>query len=151
MKMILLKVLKRRDGAWWGQLIRYGISGCIAFTVDFGLMVLLRESLGVREAVAASVGNFVGLIITYILSICWIFDHRRFNNVYVEFGLFFLIGLSGTGLTYLLMRLWVEYWELYYMIAKLITVVIVTFWNFFAKKILLFSNFGFGSRKNERC
>lgn len=132
-------LLKRRDGALLGQLLRYVLSGGLAFCVDFGLMVVLREWGGVPEAFAAAAGNFAGLIITYVLSVVWIFDRRRFENVYVEFGLFFLIGLSGTALTYGLMRLFSGRWGLYYMVAKLITVALVTLWNFAAKKLLLFS------------
>lgn len=132
-------LLKRRDGALLGQLLRYVISGGLAFCVDFGLMVVLREWAGVPEAVAAAAGNFVGLIITYVLSVVWIFDRRRFANPYVEFGLFFLIGLSGTALTYVLMRLFSVCLGIYYMVAKLLTVAIVTLWNFAAKKRLLFS------------
>lgn len=132
-------LLRRRDGALSGQMVRYVLSGGLAFCVDFALMVALREWGGVREAVAASAGNFVGLIITYTLSVVWIFDRRRFSNVYVEFGLFFLIGLSGTALTYLLMWFLTDGCGLYYMIAKLVTVAMVTLWNFAAKKLLLFS------------
>lgn len=133
--------LKRRDGALFGQLLRYGLSGGLAFCVDFGLMVALREWGGLRADIAASAGNFVGLIITYVLSVVWIFDRRRFAHaVWIEFGVFFLIGLSGTVLTYFLMQLLCgARIGLYYMLAKLITVVVVTFWNFALKKLLLFS------------
>ncbi|MDE7091729.1 MAG: GtrA family protein [Bacteroidales bacterium] len=139
MRSKVAALLRRRDGALLGQLLRYVLSGGLAFCIDFGLMVVLREWGDVREAVAASVGNFVGLVITYILSVVWIFDRRRFSNVYLEFGLFFLIGLSGTALTYLLMRFLADGCGLYYMIAKLVTVAMVTLWNFVAKKLLLFS------------
>ncbi len=132
--------MSRRDGALSGQILRYVLSGGLAFCIDFGFMVVLREWGNVREAVAAAAGNFVGLIIPYILSVVWIFDRRRFTNVYVEFGLFFLIGLSGTALTYVLMRLFSGRWGLYYMVAKLITVVLVTLWNFAVKKAVLFSH-----------
>lgn len=132
-------LLKRRDGALFGQLVRYVLSGGLAFCVDFGLMVALREGFGIAEAVAAAAGNFIGLIITYVLSVVWIFDRRRFANPYMEFGLFFLIGLSGTALTYGLMLLLTGRWGLYYMLAKMVTVALVTLWNFSAKKWLLFS------------
>lgn len=121
------------------QMIRYGISGGVAFLVDFGLMVLLRELFSVPEAVSGTVSFGVGLIITYIFSIEWIFDKRRLNSRLAEFLAFAAIGAVGLLLTYLLMLLMVNIFSLYYIWAKVITTVIVTLWNFIAKKCILFT------------
>lgn len=131
-------LFKARGSSLYGQIFRYLISGGSAFCIDFGIMVLLKEFIGMEASVAACIGNFSGLVVTYLLSVFWIFDHRRCSNRYVEFLVFFLIGLSGTGLTYLLMYFFVDNCGIHYMLAKIITVVSVTAWNFVAKKRLLF-------------
>lgn len=136
--MNLARLFRRRDGALAGQVLRYLISGGTAFCVDFGIMAALKEGAGMNAAVAASIGNLAGLIVTYLLSIFWIFSRRRFTNPCVEFLLFFLVGLSGTGLTYVLMYLFTSAGSVHYMVAKLVTVVLVTGWNFVLKKRLLF-------------
>lgn len=120
------------------QLIRYGFTGGLAFTADFVIMILLVERLNVAESLAATLSFCVGLTITYILSILWVFDERRFSSRLSEFLLFALIGIIGMGMTYLLMSLGIKL-GINYILSKIIVTGIVSLWNFFAKKFLLFS------------
>ena len=60
------------------------------------------------------------------------------KNRAAEAGVFALIGISGLGLTELLMWLLAGKAGLHYLVSKIVTTVIVFFWNFAAKKILLF-------------
>lgn len=120
------------------QLLRYGISGGVAFAVDFLLMVALRELADIPEVAAGTISFGIGLIITYLFSIFWIFDKRRMRSVVAEFITFAIIGAVGLLLTYWLMSLFVNSYAVNYMLAKIITTVIVTLWNFIAKKLILF-------------
>ena len=121
------------------QLIRYCLSGGIAFIADFGLTVLLKEKGDVPPTLAATAGYIIGLIITYLLSIFWIFDQHRFSNRMWEFLIFAGIGLIGIAITFLCMQLLSAHWQIHYIIAKLTAVVLTTLWNFLAKKYILFS------------
>lgn len=111
----------------------------MAFVIDMGTMIAFKEIVGIREAYAASIGNFVGLVFTYLLSIFWIFDQRKYKNYLIEFTIFFLIGIGGTLITYGCMILLVEKIHLHYILSKVATVVIVAIYAFIAKKILLFN------------
>lgn len=134
----ITQLLKGKDSNLIGQILRYLISGGTAFLIDMGTMIAFCEVLGVREAIAASIGNFMGLVFTYILSICWIFDQRKYKNHVLEFLIFFLIGIGGTLITYGLMIILVEKFNIYYVFSKVVTVIIVAAYAFIAKKILLF-------------
>lgn len=138
----LTRLLKSKDSNLLGQILRYLISGGMAFVIDMGTMIACREIIGLREAVAASIGNFVGLVFTYLLSIFWIFDQRKYKNYIVEFLIFFLIGIGGTLITYGCMIILVEKIHIHYIISKVFTVVIVAAYAFIAKKIFLFSKRG---------
>lgn len=129
------------------QLIRYCLSGGIAFIADFGLTVLLKEKGNASPTLAATAGYVTGLVITYLLSIFWIFDQHRFNSRLWEFLIFALIGLVGIAITFLCMRLLSEHWQIHYILAKLTAVAITTLWNFLAKKYILFSKAKAGNRK----
>lgn len=120
------------------QLIRYGLSGGLAFAVDFGVMILLHRYCAIPEVAAGTISFGIGLIITYLMSIFWIFDERRLSSRTAEFLTFAAIGAVGLIFTYLLMSLFVDRCAIHYIIAKIITTVIVTLWNFFAKKFILF-------------
>lgn len=138
----LTRLLKSKDSHLLGQILRYLISGGMAFVIDMGTMIACREIIGLREAIAASIGNFVGLVFTYLLSIFWIFDQRKYKNYIVEFLIFFLIGIGGTLITYGCMIILVEKIHIHYIFSKVFTVVMVAAYAFIAKKIFLFSKKG---------
>lgn len=120
------------------QIVRYLLSGGVAFVVDFCLMILLSEWAKIPGALAATISFAVGLVITYLLSVKWIFDKRRFSHPFYEFLTFAIIGAVGLLITYGLMSLLVNSMSVYYIYAKIITTFIVTIWNFMAKKVILF-------------
>lgn len=121
------------------QALRYCISGGLAFSADFGIMVLLKEVFGMSPVTAGTVSFSIGLIITYVLSITWVFDERRLGSRIFEFLGFAAIGIIGLLLTWGLMKLLVDLMAINYMISKICVTVIITLWNFFAKKQLLFT------------
>ena len=124
------------------QLIRYGLSGGIAFVADFGILWFVTSICHAHYLVGAFCGYTVGLVITYLLSIKWIFSDRKLSSRQgAEFLIFTIIGLVGLLLTQGLMYLFTEY--LFgtdrYLYSKLLTAVLVALFNFAMKKLLLFS------------
>lgn len=135
----LNQIFKGKTGNVYVQLFRYLLSGGTAFLMDVGLMILLKEVFGVHYLTASIIGFIVGLIFTYILSIRWIFDERRLANKWNELVVFALIGVVGIGLTWFFMKLFTSILLLYYVFSKVLTTVIVSLWNFGAKKLILFT------------
>lgn len=136
----ILEELKHPTPDLFRQLIRYGLSGGLAFAVDFGVLWLLTDVCGLHYLIGAAAGYIAGLVITYLLSIRWIFDKRRMNSQVAEFGIFALIGLAGLLLTQGLMYVFTDLWlgESHYLLAKVFTTVIVSLFNFLLKKYFLF-------------
>ena len=106
--------------------------------VDASLLYLLTEWLGFHYLLSTVISYSVGLVITYIFSILWVFDSISVDNRVLEFSVFASIGVMGLGLTSLFMWLFTSRCGLHYIISKAITTVIVFVWNFVAKKLLLF-------------
>ena len=121
------------------QLFRYCFSGGIAFVVDFSILLLLTEYFAVHYLLAASLGFLAGLIITYMLSINWIFDERKIDKKTVEITIFAIIGVVGLLLTSAFMLFFTSVLLLHYLFSKILTTGIVMGWNFVAKKFILFS------------
>ncbi|MBO5974707.1 MAG: GtrA family protein [Paludibacteraceae bacterium] len=121
------------------QLFRYFFSGGIAFLIDKALFALLRYGRELNVFVSTSVGFIVGLVVTYLLSIFWIFDKRRLENRRKEFLIFVLIGIIGLLLMNVLVWFFREIVGLQFdFVSNLAATVVVTLWNFFAKKYILF-------------
>ena len=135
---MLNQILRSPTNNTFFQIIRYAISGGIAFTVDFISLYVLTEYFNIYYLKSAIVAFTFGLITTYILSIKWVFDKRYYKNKSIEFGIFCLIGIIGIGMNTLGMFTFTEYVHLHYLISKILSTIFVFIWNFFAKKILIF-------------
>ncbi len=123
----------------WVQLFRYAIVGGCAFVVDYGSLWLLTEVCHLHYLVSAVIAFLLGLTCNYILSTSWVFGDRRMKNRWAEFSVFAIIGVIGLGLNELIMYVGCEKLHLHYMVAKLVSTAIVFFWNFFARKFILFN------------
>ena len=121
------------------QLIRYTFVGGFAFAVDFGLLFLLTEYGGLNYLVSACLSFIAGLVTNYFISIYWVFQKSTISNKFMEFGIFTIIGIVGLLLTEILMWFFTSILGLFYLISKLQTTIIVYFWNFFARKYIIFN------------
>jgi putative flippase GtrA len=139
MKLIawLQKMLNQQNLV--GEILRYLIIGGIAFIADYGTLLTLNKIFHLNYLVAASIAFCFGILVNYLGSIHFVFQVRSLRNPHLERMLFLMIGLIGLGINdgmlYILtgqLSIPIEY-------SKLITQAIVLFWNFMARKLLLFS------------
>ncbi len=138
MKRLLKKLVIESSSNPIIQVGRYLVAGGTAFMVDFATLWLLSEKAELSLHLSVVVAYVLGLIITYTLSIYWIFDKRQRDNWRSEFTIFAIIGLIGLALTSLFMWLFTDILLLHYMLSKIITTIVVFVWNFIAKKRILF-------------
>lgn len=132
--------LKAPTSNIWIQTFRYLISGGTAFIVDYTILYLLVNIAGLHYQIAAGCGFAVGLLITYLMSVYWVFDERRFKHKSLELGIFALIGIIGLGLNSLFMWIFRDLLQIDNLLAdKILTTIIVSAWNFLGKKLIVFS------------
>ncbi|WP_229116385.1 GtrA family protein [Parenemella sanctibonifatiensis] len=117
------------------QLFRYVFVGGTAAVVDLGLLLLLSSVAG-RDLylVWAGIAFLAGLAVNYLLSIAWVFqssDRRR-----TEMILFAAIGVVGLGFNELILWIGVSQLGQDLTLSKLVSMVLVMFWNFFARRTL---------------
>lgn len=127
------------------QFFRYLFVGGLATVVDWGVSYLLfRFVFNENYAIAANSLSFVaGLAVNYLISTFWIFKNSAVESKLKEFLGFAAIGLVGLfmtmGITWLF-ELWLgDKTSAFQIIAKIVSTGAAFFWNFFARKILLFT------------
>ena len=120
------------------QLFRYLFVGGAAFIVDLTSLFILTNYLGVYYLISAAIAFILGLIINYFLSIKWVFNRRNLENRTFEFGIFAVIGIIGLGLNEVFIWFFTQDLQIYYLFSKILAAVIILFWNFFARKFMLF-------------
>jgi putative flippase GtrA len=121
------------------QFIRYFFVGGAAFGVDYLALFLLAHFAGLHYLLAASLSYLMGMVVNYMISVRWVFDFRRIAQWEREFVIFFLIGIAGLILNGFAISLLVEAVSLPYLAAKLVAAAAILFFNFGARKLLLFS------------
>ena len=121
------------------QLFRYTFVGGIAFIVDFSSLYLLTDFAGFHYLHSAAITFILGLVVNYILSILWVFKSRAVNKKIIEIIIFAVIGIIGLGLNEVMIWFFTERLTIYYLYSKLISTVIVYFWNFLARKYILYN------------
>lgn len=120
------------------QLIKFGLVGILATAIDFLVLTVLTEFLGVHYLFSAAISFIVATIFNYIASMTYVFDSRyEKGQKHQELFIFVVLSLIGLGLNQIFMWFFVEITMLHYIIAKVLATVLVMAWNFISRKIWL--------------
>jgi putative flippase GtrA len=132
------KLLRDQTNKTRIQLFRYIIVGGAAFIVDFLSLYILTDFFGIYYLISAAIAFILGLFVNYLLSVSWVFNKRKLDNRTFEFGIFAIIGVVGLGLNEVFIWFFTQELLIYYLVSKIFAAVIILFWNFFARKYVLF-------------
>jgi len=111
--------------------------GGISSLIDLAVLITLVEFFGVPVLPASGVGVLVASINGYILNRVLTFKNKS-QKIAGQYIAYLLVSLVGLLLTLLCMHIFIEYVHLHYIIAKLITIVLVTSWNFTVNHLFVF-------------
>lgn len=122
------------------------IVGCISFIADSGVLIFFREVLladGTKKSLLLSTagGFFAGLLVSYCLSILFVFKSGKNDGKgksLNEFIIFTLISITGLIVTEAGMYFGVYVLKMHYILIKFIVAVFVLIWNYCGRKIFIF-------------
>jgi putative flippase GtrA len=132
------------------DLIRYGACSAAALALDYGLLLLLSQALGLHYLLASAIGFLSGLTLAYVLSIAFVFKGRRTLAAPHEFAGFAAIGVAGLGLTQVLLACLVGGLGLSVALAKPMTALVVFMFNFGLRRATLFVSGTVAEGRRER-
>lgn len=121
------------------ELIRYGLVSAAALVVDAGLLGLLHFGLGLHYLLAASLSFIAGGVVAYVLSIRFVFRHRRRDSHAVDAPLFIGLGLVGLAVNTIVMLIVVGRLAAPVLAGKICAAGATFFVNYFLRRTLLFS------------
>jgi putative flippase GtrA len=120
--------------------IKYCIVGGAAFVIDFSLLVFFTEITGLHYLLSAPIAFIISLVFNYLLCINWVFQFRVYTDIKIEFLIFITIGVIGIVITEFVLWVFTPLLNHNYMLAKILAVGIVLFWNYLMRKYLLFKD-----------
>ena len=133
------------------QFFRYIFVGGGATIVQYVILILFKEAFGIDANIANAIGFVGGLITNYLISTYWVFDKSVVENKAAEFTVFAIIGVVGLGINQGLVWLFdkplserkifgsILPADKYYLVGQVLATGVAFFWNFFARKILLYN------------
>lgn len=116
------------------EFIKYCLVGGCATIVDWGIYTLLFLYVRLNYLVATGFGFVLGLITNFVLSKKFVFTQE--SKYEHEFTIYGVIGIIGLLFTSILMFVFVDILSVNALIARVVTTVIVLFWNYIARKML---------------
>lgn len=118
--------------------MKYGVASVVALVVDFGALLILNHVFDVNYLVAATVAFLFGLIVNYAMSHNRVFTDPVLKNKSTNFIAFGLIGVIGLLANDIIIWFAHDKVGLSVFFAKMIAVAVVFFWNFLARRQLLY-------------
>ena len=120
------------------QLFRYIFVGGTAFVVDFFFLYFFSDICRIYYLISAVLSFIISVLVNYIMSTKWVFNQDNIENKVLEFNLFILISTIGLVFTEILLYFFTDIVGLYYLISKIISAIIVLFWNFLARRVMFY-------------
>ena len=121
------------------EIFRFLIVGGVAFFIDFLLLYMLTEVLGIHYLISAAIAFMGALAFNYILSVNWIFCGDKGKGISGALT-FLALSVIGLILNQFIIYISVEIMELYYLWAKVIAAFIVMIYNFITRKLFVEGN-----------
>lgn len=118
------------------QYAKFAAVGITSLAVDFIFMVFLTENtaFGLDYFQACAFSYTLSVFVNYFLSMKYVFHGREDMGKVKEASIFFMLSLIGLFLNQMIMWIAVEMFQIYYIVAKLLSTFLVTNYNFISRK-----------------
>ena len=114
------------------KILRFLIAGGIGAGVNVGVLYLLTGVLGVWYIASAVVAFIVSYGLSFVLQKFWTFQDASRERMHVQAGWYIAIALLNLGLNTGILYLFVHYGHIEYLIAQLITSLVIAGESFWA-------------------
>ena len=122
-----------------GQLLRFFISGGMAFFANIGVMYVLTDRLAVWYLVS-SIFAFIGsFVVSFSMQKYWTFKNREADRMSQQLRMSLVLAVANLGINTVLMYLFVDYVHLHYLAAVVCSAGLIAIETYFIYKYIIFT------------
>ena len=115
------------------EIIRFLIAGAATLIIDYGLLVALTDYCYVYYVFSATISFVLAVVANYYICLTWVFRNSKKQSK-KQFAFFVATSIIGLLLNIGIMKIAVDFMKIHYVMAKMISTVLVTVWNYVTKK-----------------
>ena len=119
------------------QFILFSAIGAVGTAGHYATLIMLVELIHLNPTFSSFLGAIVGAAINYLLNYKYTF--RSSKPHHIAASKFMLIAAIGAGINTLLMYTFTHLAGIYYLLAQIITTLLVLIWNFLLNKMWTFA------------
>ncbi|WP_445670821.1 GtrA family protein [Paenibacillus sp. FSL M8-0334] len=120
------------------QFVKYALVGVIGTIIHTLILIVLTEFFFLKPILSTSFGFIASLLLSYYLNSKWTFSSNKMTTV--SFVKYFTVSLSGLFLNIAILYIFVDLFNLWYIWAQVVIVVIVPIYNYLLNKLWSFNN-----------
>ena len=115
------------------EISKFLLAGGLTFFVDYGILYFLVAEFGCYYLLAAGISFVVAVLFSYWLCRNYVFANTKGGSL----AAFVLVSIAGLLLNQVCMWGFTDGLAWHYLVAKVFATIIVTGWNYYAKKMVL--------------
>lgn len=119
-----------------GQIIRYLITGVCSAAIEFSLLFVFKELMGLSVVVANSIALSIVFWFNFLMNRIWSFKSKM--KLSKQLGIYSLLFLFNLGASDLIMYLLTDRLAMQYLVAKVFAIGAVVCWNFILYKNVIY-------------
>lgn len=116
------------------QLVKFLIIGTIGTIISYSTFLILLKIFQIHYLIANATAFIIGVSFGYYFNSKWSFDSKNAKL----FHRYFAFYLTSLVLSTIILKIIVEYFQIIPEIANIITIFIITYYNFFGVKLWVF-------------
>ena len=115
------------------EIIRFLIAGTATLIIDYGVLLALTDFCHVYYILSATISFVLAVVANYYICLTWVFKNSK-KQSRKQFAFFVATSIIGLLLNIGIMKIAVDFMKIHYVMAKIVSTVLVTAWNYVTKK-----------------
>jgi putative flippase GtrA len=120
------------------EFIRFSIVGIVNTLVNLAVLFILTEFFGVYYIISAIFAFLAAVTNSFILNKIWTFKYKSKKDIHIRYFQFLIVSIIAFIVNMLILYVFTEYFNFYYMLSQIIGVACNLIINFLGNKLWTF-------------